>query len=274
MQRLTWCRCRNDYEMMFIVFDNNQKKQERINTMDIFKDQVAIITGASSGIGRAIALALAKECAICCLIGRSKEKLEEVAEIGRRSSPLVHIYAINLLVDENIKHLQEQVSNEFGRVNILVHSAGIYYSNTFQDSAIENFDEQYKANVRAPYLLTQSLLPMIRPAAGQIVFINSSQGLNAKAGVSQFASTQHSMKAIADSLREEVNQDGVRVVSLYLGRTATPRMETLYQKEGKKYDPSLLLQPEDVASVVSHTLSLPRTAEITNISLRPMLKSY
>ncbi len=243
--------------------------------MEDFKNKVALITGASSGIGRAIALDLAEKGATCCLVGRNKERLEKVAQtIKANNSQAVYTCSLDLQDDTSISYLKDQLTKEFGRVDILVHSAGIYISNLLDEASIEDFDKQYRGNVRAPYLLTQSLLSMIRSVKGQIVFINSSQGLNANARVSQFASTQHSVKAIADSLREEVNPYGVRVMSLFLGRTATPRMQALYEKEGKEYKPEVLLQPEDVASVVSHILSLPPTAEVTNLNIRPMIKSY
>ena len=73
---------------------------------------------------------------------------------------------------------------------------------------------------------------------------------------------------------KEVNADGIRVLSIFPGRTATPRMEKLFAKEGRAYKPELLLQPEDVAEMVTHALRLPRTAEVTDISIRPMQKSY
>jgi NADP-dependent 3-hydroxy acid dehydrogenase YdfG len=241
--------------------------------MEIFKNKVAVITGASSGIGRAIALALCNEGAYCSLVGRNKERLEEVAKIGRANSPLVQTYSFDLQIDENIQFLHAQLDKEFSGVDILVHSAGLYVSSPFQNAAIQDLDTQFAINVRTPYLLTQSLLPMLRSTKGQIVFINSSQAINASGRLSQYASTKHSLKAIADSLREEVNQDGIRVLSLFLGRTATPIMEGIYKKEGKSYDPSVLLQPNDIASVITHTLALPRTAEVTNISIRPMIKS-
>jgi NADP-dependent 3-hydroxy acid dehydrogenase YdfG len=241
--------------------------------MEIFKNKIAVITGASSGIGRAIALALCNGGASCCLVGRNKERLEEVAKIGRENSPLVKTYSLDLKIDENIQFLHEQLKKEFNGVDVLVHSAGLYISNPFENSAIQDLDTQFAINVRTPYLLTQSLLPMLRSTKGQVVFINSSQALNASGRLSQYASTKHSLKAIADSLREEVNQDGIRVLSLFLGRTATPIMEGIYKREGRQYDPSILLQPSDVASVITHTLALPKTAEVTNISIRPMIKS-
>jgi NADP-dependent 3-hydroxy acid dehydrogenase YdfG len=140
---------------------------------------------------------------------------------------------------------------------------------------VENLDLQYATNVRAPYLLTKYLLPLLTAAHGQIVFINSSAGLTAKRPeVGQYGATKHALKAIADSLREEVNPKGVRVLTMYLGRTATPMQEALYHKEGKVYLPEALVQPEDVASVVVQALLLPRTAEVTDISIRPMQNSY
>ena len=140
---------------------------------------------------------------------------------------------------------------------------------------IEDFDSQYATNVRAPYLLTQRLLPALMKARGQIVFINSSVGIAVRrAEVGQYAATKHALRAIADSLREEVNPKGIRVLTMYLGRTATPMQQALFQQERREYHPESLLQPEDVASVVVHTLMLPRTAEVTDISIRPMTKSH
>jgi NADP-dependent 3-hydroxy acid dehydrogenase YdfG len=132
----------------------------------------------------------------------------------------------------------------------------------------------YRSNVRSHYALIQSLLPLLRKQKGQIVFINSSAGQPSPATAGQFSTTQHAFRAIADSLRDEVNADGIRVLSIFPGRTATPRMEALFKKEGMSYRSELLLQPEEIDSMVTYTLCLPRTAEVTDISIRPMLKSY
>ena len=139
---------------------------------------------------------------------------------------------------------------------------------------LEHLDLQYRSNFRGPYALIQLLLPLLRKQQGQIVFINSSAALRSSATVGQYAAMQHALRAVADSLRDEVNADGIRVLSVYPGRTATPRMAALFEQEGRPYRPELLMQPEDVAAMVTHALALPRTAEVTDISMRPMLKSY
>ena len=142
-----------------------------------------------------------------------------------------------------------------------------------EDATIEEFDAQYSTNVRAPYLLTKRLLPGLIAARGQVVFMNSTAGLAAaRADVGQYAASKHALRAVADSLREELNPQSVRVLSLYLGRTASPMQERLFQEEGRTYHPETLLQAEDVASVVLHALMLPDTAEITDLTIRPMMK--
>ena len=130
----------------------------------------------------------------------------------------------------------------------------------------------YRTNVRGPYLLTQELLPLLLERQGQVVFINSSAGLTARANIAQYAATKHALKALADGLRDEVNPRGVRVLSVFPGRTATPTQQKLCGEEGRPYRPARLLQPEDVAAVVVNALCLPRTAEVTEIKIRPMLK--
>jgi NADP-dependent 3-hydroxy acid dehydrogenase YdfG len=180
----------------------------------------------------------------------------------------------DLAVDEQVQQLATSVQEALGPVNVLVHGAGEYDRGELQGTAVERLDQLYQTNVRAPYLLTQAILPGLKASRGQIVFINSSAGLNGAAELSQYAATKHALRALADSLRQEVNAAGVRVTSLYLGRTATPRIARLYAEQGWAYRPELLLQPEDVAAMVVSVLTLPRGAEVTDVHLRPAIKSY
>jgi len=237
-------------------------------------NKVAVVTGASSGIGKAIARALGDEGARVCLLGRRLEKLEEVARLFAKGARQPSVYRVDLTRDEDIDAMTRDLQRSCGGVDILVHCAGEIHHARHADASIADLDAQYGSNVRGPYLLTKSLLPLIRGSAGDVVFINSTSGLRATARAGQFAATQHAMKAIADSLREEVNANGIRVLSVFPGRTATPRTKTLFHEEGKPYQPDLLMQPEDVAMVVVHALKMPRTAELTEITVRPLLKSY
>ncbi len=240
--------------------------------MFALKGQIAVVTGASSGIGKAIALSLANEGAKVCIVGRHLEKLETIASKTNKLSEQISIYKADLGIDDDIRSLAVSLQNEFGAIDILIHSAGTFSLGNIEQSSIEDFDYQYIINVRAAYLITQALLPGLKLRCGQIVFINSSVGLTAKAGVSQYAATKHALKAFADSLREEVNPEGVRVISVYPGRTATSMQAAVFKMEKRAYFPEKLMQPEDVASVVINALTLPRTAEVTDISVRPLNK--
>ncbi|MFZ0885548.1 MAG: SDR family NAD(P)-dependent oxidoreductase [Candidatus Acidiferrales bacterium] len=237
-------------------------------------DATALVTGASSGIGRAIVISLAQHGVRVCAVGKDVIRLGETARSAEMNSPVLPIEA-DLAEDRSLGRLEDLLVTRFGRLDILVHSAGMVQHNRMANARVEDFDSQYALNVRMPYLLTKTFLSMLKASGGQVVFINSTLGINAKRPeVAQFAASQHAMRAIADSLREEVNADGIRVLSVYPGRTATPRQERLYREEGKAYRPDLLMQPEDVAAMVVSALCLPRTAEVTDIHMRPMRKSY
>ncbi len=242
--------------------------------MDSLKGQLAVVTGASSGIGKAIALALAKEGAEVCLVARRREALDGVAREAQANGIRSHVRPADLTLDEDIHTLTQGLQRDFERVDVLILCGGAISHGPLEKAPLADFDLMYRSNLRAHYALTQGLLPLLRKQRGQIVFINSSAGLRSPANVGQFSATQHALRAVADSLRDEVNSDGIRVLSVYPGRTATPRMAALFEKEGRPYRGELLMQPEDIAAMVIHTLCLPRTAEVTDISMRPLMKSY
>jgi NADP-dependent 3-hydroxy acid dehydrogenase YdfG len=233
--------------------------------------QVAVVTGASSGIGRAIALALADEGMALRLVGRDTDRLEQVARSAKAKSRDVGWTAVDLTRQSQIDDYAGQLGTE--QIGVLVHSAGLYVRGPHDTRAGEEYERAFAANVSGPMHLTRLLLPSLRQARGQIVFINSTQGLAASPGVGMFAATQHALRAMADSLRDEVNGDGVRVLTVYPGRTATPRQARIFELEGRAYAPERLLQPEDIATMIVASLKLPRTAEVTNLTIRPMLKA-
>jgi NAD(P)-dependent dehydrogenase (short-subunit alcohol dehydrogenase family) len=198
--------------------------------------------------------------------------LEAVAEHARAEGCRVVSYAADVSRVSDIDGVSARLRADFGQVDLLVHCAGALALGTVEEAHVQELDRQYETNVRGPFLLTQALLPLLKVREGQVVFVNSTAGLVARAGVSQYAASKHALRALAESLREEVNPDGVRVLSVFLGRTATPMQAWVHEAEGKQYAPERLIQPDDVASIVLCALSLPRTAEVTEIRVRPMMK--
>jgi NADP-dependent 3-hydroxy acid dehydrogenase YdfG len=241
--------------------------------MKPFQDQIAVVTGAGSGIGKAIALTLGELGATLVLAGRRLAPLESVAtELAARGAKATS-YSTDLADRTSIQKFTQAFSRDFTRVDILVHCAGAVRLGHVAEVSADDFDVMFRTNVLGPYALTQALLPQLRQHRGQVVFINSSVAVTPRAGVSQYAATKSALKTLADSLRAEVNPDGIRVLSIYPGRTATPTQEALHVEEQRAYVPERLLQPADVAQITVNALSLPSTAEVTDIHIRPMIKS-
>jgi NADP-dependent 3-hydroxy acid dehydrogenase YdfG len=230
-----------------------------------------VVTGASSGIGRAITIVFAAAGATVYAVARRREELEATAQLAQPGA--VVPFDADLTREDALLELARTVNARDGGMDVLVHSAGTWSYGTFDTASVAELDRQYAINVRAPYMITQALLPALRASAGQVVFINSTAGLTARAGVAQYAATKHALKAMADALREEVNSEGIRVLTVYPGRTASPLQARIFGVEGRPYVPERLMQPEDVASAVLHAVTLPRTAEITDLTVRQMLKS-
>jgi NADP-dependent 3-hydroxy acid dehydrogenase YdfG len=232
---------------------------------DPLAGKVALVTGASSGIGRAIALSLAARSVSLRLAGRNLDKLREVAGMAAAAQ----IFSVDFSEPRQLAAFAEHIVERTESLDYLIHSAGAIALGAFESAALADFDRQWDINVRAPYLLTRALLPLLKRSRGQVVFINSSAGVNAVPGSSQYSATKHGLRALADCLRAEVNPHGIRVVNVFVGRTATPMQAAVHASEGRDYRPEKLIQPEDVASLVVHALSLPPTVEVTALHLRP-----
>lgn len=229
--------------------------------------RTALVTGASAGIGRAVALGLAADGVAVHLLARRPDPLAAVAAEIAASGGSATVVPADMGDEAAVRGAARSLNA--GPLDILVHAAAVIAIGTVAEAPVAELDRQWSVNVRGPWLLTQLLLPALRARRGDIVFVNSSAGLAAAAGVSQYAATKHALKAIADSLRAEVNADGVRVMSVYPGRTATPMQEGLHLAEGKPYRPASLLQPDEVAATLLSALRLPPGAEVTDLRIRP-----
>jgi NAD(P)-dependent dehydrogenase (short-subunit alcohol dehydrogenase family) len=228
-----------------------------------------VITGASGGIGRALALRFAPSVQHLTLIGRDPARLAElaskVADLGAEARPLVASF-------ESPSEL-ERLALELERlpaVSALLHAAGEFVKQPAASLAGDDFERLLRVNLSAPYVLTRALLGPLQRGPGDVVFINSSAVGQRRAGLSAYGASKAGLVAVADSLRQECNPLGLRVLSVFLGATATPLQERLHTgSDQEAYEPALLLQPENVAEIIHAALALPRGAEVTDLHLRP-----
>ncbi len=225
-----------------------------------------VITGASSGIGAAIANALSEAGRTLILNGRDRAALEAVATDVEQLGGKADVRPADLNDDEQLHAFAAGLPE---RVGALIHSAGVALLGNQADLPVADLDLQYRVNVRAPFLLTQALLPKLRASAGLVVFVNSGAGQSAKAGWGGYAASKFALRALADSLRDEEAGNGVRVTSIYPGRTATRMQREVREQEGGAFEPESYLRAEDVARMVAEVVRLPAGATVPDLSVRP-----
>jgi NAD(P)-dependent dehydrogenase (short-subunit alcohol dehydrogenase family) len=222
------------------------------------------ITGAGSGIGAAIASALYARGDELVILARTRERAAELAEAFPGASFLVGDLAQPLALEAMLAMAMLPLA-----LDSLLHIAGIARLDRVRSLTVDDAREQLNVNLLSPIVLTNALLPALRERRGHVVFANSSAGIQAKPGWAAYSSSKFGLRGFADSLRAEEKGSGIRVTSLYLGRTATPMQRQVHAQEGWDYDPSRWMQPETVADSVVQLLNLPRDADVPALWIRP-----
>jgi short-subunit dehydrogenase len=221
-----------------------------------------VLTGAGSGIGSALAHRLTARGDDLVLLARSDARAVELAATFADAQVLV----ADLADPGTLNGLGRQVD---GPVGSLVHVAGVVELGRVDRLRLADWDEQLAVNLTAPAVLTRELLPHVREGRGTVVFVNSSAGLTAHAEWSAYAASKFGLRAFADALRAEEADRGVRVSTIYPGRTATPMQEKVHAQEGRDYDASRWASPETVADTILHVVDLPADATIPDVTVRP-----
>ncbi|MFD1830257.1 SDR family oxidoreductase [Streptomyces desertarenae] len=223
-----------------------------------------VITGAGSGIGAAIAERLSGRGEELWLLARDAGRARELAGRFPGARTLVGDLAEPERLSWALSH--QELPQE---VDSLLHVAGVVDLGAVGDLTPRVWNAILAVNLVAPAELTRLLLPQLRLARGHVVFVNSGAGLNANADWGAYAASKHGLKALADALRAEEKGSGVRVTSVYPGRTATPMQAKVHRQEGREYEPGRWITPEAVATTVLTALDLPEGAEITDLRVRP-----
>ena len=216
----------------------------------------AMITGASRGLGPAIATALAPTHTLF-LAGRPSAELDEVAEeFGATTWP----------VDFNAPDAIAAVVEPIVELDVLIHNAGVAYPATVAESTVDEWQDTMAVNVIGPVALTLPLLPALRSAGGHVVFVNSGAGINASPGLASYTASKFALRGFANSLRND--EPSLRVTSVHPGRIATEMQERLVAYEGREYTAAQFLSPETVAKVIADAVNAPRDAHIHEVIVR------
>jgi 3-oxoacyl-[acyl-carrier protein] reductase len=226
---------------------------------------VALVTGGSRGIGRAISLALASEGAAIVLAARSPEHLEEAAQSIRQAGGQAEIVVTELTREDAIRHLVQTTQDKFGRLDILINNAGITHSARFDETRTEDLDRCWAINARAPFLLCREALPLLRRApAGFIVNISSVVGVKGYPLQSAYTASKHALRGMTISLAEELRDTNIRVHVVCPGGVDTS-MASNVRPDIRKQD---LIHPAEVAELVLYLVTRQGNAVVDELHIR------
>ena len=223
-----------------------------------------VITGAGSGIGAAVAARLAERGDELWLWARDAGRAKDLAARHPGARTLVGDLGEPGRLSWALSHQQLPE-----RIDSLLHIAGVVDLGTVGELTPAVWQHQLAVNLAAPAELTRLLLPQLRLTRGHVVFVNSGAGLYAHPQWAAYAASKHGLKALADALRAEERASGLRVTSVYPGRTATPMQARVHQQEGQEYDADRWMTAESVATTVLTALDLPHGTQLTDLTVRP-----
>lgn len=237
--------------------------------------KTAVITGGGTGIGAAIAVALAKEGARVAIAGRREEKLREVAE-GYDGEPPILFHTVDVADRADVDALIRWADQELGHIDILVNSAGINVSpRTMAEMAPENWDKVLAVNATGAYNAMRAVLPQMRERHdGLVINISSIAGKRGSLlGGVAYSASKFAMTALGTCISLEDGKNGIRATNVYPGEVDTPILENRPVPVSDEHR-ARILQPEDVAAAVVMIAALPPRAHVPEIVVKPTTQDY
>jgi len=227
--------------------------------------KVALVTGGSRGIGRAIAVALGREGATVVLAARSAGRLAEAAESVRQAGGTAVAVTVELTQEDSIRNLVQAVREQFDRLDILINNAGITHSAPFEQTRAEDLDRCWAVNARAPFLLCREALPLLRRAdTGSIVNIASVVGVKGYPLQSAYTASKHALRGMSMSLAEELRGTSIRVHVICPGAVDTG-MAGNVRPDIKKEE---LIGPDEIAELVVYLVTHRGNAVVDELHIR------
>lgn len=226
----------------------------------------ALITGASSGIGKATALAFAKAGIDIALVGRSQNNLEFVSKAAHEFGVEAQAFCVDLAEVAEVKAKIQAITQEFGNIDILINNAGIGYTGNLSDTPIEDWQQVINVNLTGVFQCMMGILPGMRQQGqGTIINIASIAAKQAFAGWGAYCVSKAGLLSLSQTLAQEERANGIRVMAICPGSVNTEIWDTPTVKAN--FDRSQMLTPEIVAETILHTVLLPQQAVIEELTI-------
>jgi len=233
-----------------------------------------LITGASSGLGAAIARTTAKKGYSYFLTGRNKQNLENVVKDVETKGAKAFFDIGDVGNESDAKRLCHSAIKEMGGVDVLIANAGIGRKGPIESVSVDDFDSSFNTNVRGVFLFLHYLIPVMKKAAsGQIIVISSLMGTRTTSGAALYCATKHALEGMVGCVRKDLAGTGIKVGLINPGAISTP----WWDEEGRggntkaksKYEKDLMLSPEAVASAVEGLMNQSEISDIERIVIEP-----
>lgn len=242
----------------------------------MIKNKVAIVTGASSGIGYATALALSRSGAKVAAGARRMDRLESLQNEISKNGEEVFVQKLDVTIKSECDALADAVLKKWGTIDILINNAGLQPLSFFKNLKVEEWDKMIDVNIRGVFYCTAAVIPtMMNKNSGHIVNISSMAGRVVYPSGSVYCATKHAVTAFSEGLRQEFSQrSNIRVTCIEPGVVATELMEAITDKALEKYVERTrqmeALQAEDIANAIMFAVEAPRHVNVNEILIRPM----
>ncbi|HCY0387377.1 SDR family oxidoreductase [Staphylococcus aureus] len=231
--------------------------------MTVLTDKVAVVTGAGSGIGEAIATLLHEEGAKVVLAGRNKEKLQNVA--NQLSQDSVKVVPTGVTNKEEVDELIKIAQQTFGGLDIVINSAGQMLSSKITDYQVDEWDSMIDVNIKGTLYTAQAALPtMLEQSSGHLINIASISGFEVTKSSTIYSATKAAVHTITQGLEKELAKTGVKVTSISPGMVDTAITAAYNPTDRKK------LEPQDIAEAVLYALTQPKHVNVNEITVRPV----
>lgn len=227
--------------------------------------KVAIVTGASRGIGRAISVALAQEASTIVLAARSIQQLQITAEQVTKAGGEARIVRVELTEEQSIRNLIQVTGEKLGRLDILVNNAGVTHSAPLEQTSTEDWQRCISINARAPFILCREALPLMKKSqAAHIINIASVVGVKGYPLQSAYTASKHALRGMTISLAEELRGSNIRVHLLCPGGVDTDMVDSVRPDIARDE----LIKPEEIAELVLYLVTHKGNAVVDELRIR------
>lgn len=231
--------------------------------MTVLTDKVAVVTGAGSGIGEAVATLLHEEGVKVILAGRNKDKLQNVANQLAQDS--VKVVPTDVTKKEEVDELIKIAQQTFGGLDIVINSAGQMLSSKITDYQVDEWDSMIDVNIKGTLYTAQAALPtMLEQSSGHFINIASISGFEVTKSSTIYSATKAAVHTITQGLEKELAKTGVKVTSISPGMVDTAITAAYNPTDRKKLD------PQDIAEAVLYALTQPSHVNVNEITVRPV----